>query len=374
MSMIVKNNIDALRTVNLLDQNTNMLQKHLSKVATGMKINSAQDDAAPWSISERMRMRIRALEQANQNAENDSALMKTAEGAVSNTIELLKALKEKAINSANDSNTDVDRHTIQKEMDQFIDQIDDNALVQFNGKYLIDGSKNNVYSASKTILLNQSLATATVGGSALTALKNRVGDALEIQATDYYTVSWVKNGITSTTSGGVKSVSLEDILKISGGNLVEGSSSVRLDKDKFSVDIYTPDKTNGIALVAATAGVSGQISGFTISITDAQGNVKKAANAALDQFRQYQRAENQTGDKALTFHIGPNANVSIKIGMNDMRAEALGLKGSNNEKLSVKTKEDANAAINVIENALTKALDQQMNIGSVLSRLDYTKL
>jgi len=93
MSMVVKNNIDALRTVNLLDQNNSMLQKSLSKVATGMKINSAQDDAAPWSISERMRMRIRALEQANQNVQNDSALMKTAEGAVSNTIEILKALK-----------------------------------------------------------------------------------------------------------------------------------------------------------------------------------------------------------------------------------------------------------------------------------------
>ncbi|PUU95808.1 flagellin, partial [Acinetobacter baumannii] len=92
-------------------------------------INSAQDDAAGYAISERMRVRIRSLDQANQNSQNDSSLMKTAEGAVSNTIELLKALKEKAINAANDSNTDEDRQTIQKEMDQFIDQIDDNALV-----------------------------------------------------------------------------------------------------------------------------------------------------------------------------------------------------------------------------------------------------
>ena len=157
MSMMVKNNIEALRVINLLDQNTNMMQKDLTKVATGMKINSAQDDAAPWSISERMRMRIRALEQDNQNVQNDAALMKTAEGAVSNTIELLKTLKERAINSANDSNTDEDRATIQKEMNQFIDQIDDNALVQFNGKYLVDGSKNNAFAASKTVLLNQSL-------------------------------------------------------------------------------------------------------------------------------------------------------------------------------------------------------------------------
>ena len=332
MSMIVKNNIEALRTVNLLDQNNNMLQRHLSKVATGMKINSAQDDAAPWAISERMRMRIRALEQSNQNAENDSALMKTAEGAVANTIDLLRVLKEKAINSANDSNTDEDRRTIQKEVDQFIDQIDDNALVQFNGKYLIDGSKNNAFTTSKTVLLNQSLATSTLGGSALTQLKNRVGDALEIQSTDYYTVSWVKNGIISTTSAQVKAVTLKDILELSGDKLIEGTNSVKLDNDKYNVALYTPDKTNGIALVAASAGVSGQISGFTISIMDAQGNVKKAANAALDQFKQFQRAENKTGDKALTFHIGPNANVAIKVGMQDMRAQALGLKGGEDER------------------------------------------
>ena len=86
----------------------------------------------------------------------------------------------------------------------------------------------------------------------------------------------------------------------------------------------------------------------------------------------FRSAENKTGDKALTFHIGPNANVAIKVGMQDMRAQALGLKGGV-ERLSVRTKEDANAAINVIENALTKALDQQIDIGSVLSRLDYTK-
>ena len=372
MSMMVKNNIEALRVINLLDQNTNMMQKNLTKVATGMKINTAADDAAPWSISERMRMRIRALEQDNQNVQNDAALMKTAEGAVSNTIEVLKALKEKAINSANDSNTDEDRRTIQKEMDQFIDQIDDNALVQFNGKYLVDGSKNNVVSVSKTVLLNQSLATGTNIDDALTDLKNRAGDALNIQTSDYYHVSWVNNGITETTSGDVGSTTLQAIMELAPGAATKGTDTDKLDTDKFDRDLYTPDKTAGIALVASNAGVQDQISGFTISITDAEGNIKKAANAALDQFKLYQRAENQTGDKSLNFHVGPEANVSIKVGMGDMRSEALGLKGSE-EKLSVTTKENANAAINVIENALTMALNQQVDIGSILSRLDYTQ-
>ncbi len=374
MAMVVKNNMSAVRTLNTLNQNSNALNKSLTKVASGMKINGAQDNAAGYAISERMRVRIRSLDQANQNSQNDSALMKTAEGAVANTIEILKALKEKAIDSANDSNTDEDRQTIQKEVNQFIDQIDDNALVQFNGKYLVDGSKNNVVSASKTILLNQSLGTATATNSALTQLLNRAGDSLEIQSTDKYTVSWVNNGTTVTTSGTVSTnVDLQSLFTKAGGSgYAATGSSVTIGTDKFNVQVYTPDKSEGVALVANTAGVTSQISGFTISITDAEGNVKKAANAALDQFKQYQRAENQTGDKSLTFHVGSEANVAIKVGMTDMRAEALGLKGTGGEKLSVTTKENANAAINAIENALTKALDQQTTIGAIEARLEYT--
>ena len=143
-------------------------------------------------------------------------------------------------------------------------------------------------------------------------------------------------------------------------------------KTKYDTAIYTPDKTEGIAFVAKAGGVTSQISGFTISITDAQGNIKKAANAALDQFKLLQRAENQTGDMSLNFHIGSEANVAIKVGLGDMRSEALGLKGDTGDRILVTTKENANASINVIENALTKALDQQTTIGAIEARLEYT--
>jgi len=381
MAMVVKNNMSAVRTLNVLNQNSTALQKSLTKVSSGMKINSAQDDASGYAISERMRVRIRSLDQANQNSQNDSALMKTAEGAVANSVELLRALKEKAINAANDSNTDEDRATIQKELDQFIDQLDDNALVQFNGKYLVDGSKNHAAISSKTILLNQSLSTGTESGSALTALANRAGDLLEIHEDDKYQVSWVNNGVTMTTSGVVAGLTLNDLLnlpQLSDGSTQLGEISQLaagapfVDKSKYDTDIYTPDKTEGIAFVAKKAGVTSQISGFTVSITDAQGNIKKAANAALDQFGLLQRAENQTGDMSLNFHIGSEANVAIKVGLGDMRAEALGLKGDTGDRILVTTKENANAAINVIENALTKALDQQTTIGAIEARLEYT--
>ena len=390
MAMVVKNNIGAVRTLNTLNSNSSALQKSLAKVSSGMKITGAQDDASGYAISERMRVRIRALDQANQNAQNDSSLMKTAEGAVGNTVEILRALKEKAINAANDSNTNEDRATIQKEINQFIDQIDDNALVQFNGKYLIDGTVNNAVQNTQTVLLNQSLSTGNATASKLSELSDRAGNSLEILTSDKYQVSWVKNGIVTTISGDVGSKTLANLMELANGTSAKdvpksgtnqgkiGSASSSADsaaiKDKFSQILYTPDKQTGVALVANSSGVANQLAGFTVSIMDHDGNVKKAANAALDQFKQYQRAENITegGNKALNFHIGSEANVAIKVGLTDMRAEALGLKGSAGDKISVATKDLANGSINAIENALTKALDQQTTIGAIEARLEYT--
>ena len=139
MAMVAKNNISAVNTLNILDKNTEALGKSLAKVSSGMKINGAADDASGYAISERMRVQVRGLEQDAQNAQNANSLLRVAEGAVSSTVEILKTLKEKAINAANDTNTELDRQTIQKEVEQSIDQINDNALVTYNGKYLLDG-------------------------------------------------------------------------------------------------------------------------------------------------------------------------------------------------------------------------------------------
>lgn len=145
MSMVVKNNMSAVHTLNTLNQNSSALQKSLQKVSSGMKINSAQDDASGYAISEKMRVQIRSLDQANANTQNASSMIKTAEGAVQTTLDIVRTMKEKAINAATDTNTDSDRLTIQKELDQFIDQVDDNALTTFNGKILLDGSSMPVY-------------------------------------------------------------------------------------------------------------------------------------------------------------------------------------------------------------------------------------
>ncbi len=152
MAMVVKNNKTALQTVNTLGKNSKALASSLQKVSSGMKINSAADDASGYSISEKMRVQLRAIGQANDNAQNAGSLLQTAEGAAASTVDILRSMKAKAIDAANDTNTSADRATIQKELDQAIDQISDNANVTFNGRKLFDGSADIGKSVQDTII------------------------------------------------------------------------------------------------------------------------------------------------------------------------------------------------------------------------------
>jgi len=385
MGMVVKNNMSAVQTLNTLNKNSNALSKSLQKVSSGMKINGAADDASGYAISERMRVQIRGLDQANSNTQNGSAMMKVAEGAVSSTVEILKTLKEKVINAANDTNTDSDRQTIQKELDQSIDQIDDNANVTYNGKYLVDGSHNSKTTATTTALTNESFDTATTSGTQLTALKNRTGESLHIASTDSVTVSYVQQGKTFTTTFSVGTSALKDIVDTAKHMPKNGNDSMKgglafssttatsvIGQDGSKNTIYTADKGNALTLTSKTAGVDGQISGFTISITNNKGAINKSANAVLDNFTESIRAQNESQDNSLVLQVGTKANQAIKVGLTDMRSTALGLKGTDGSTLNVSTQKNANAAINVLDNAVQKALDQQTTIGSIESRLEYT--
>ena len=383
MAMVVKNNMSAISTLNTLNKNSSALAKSLEKVSSGMKINSAADDASGYAISERMRVQIRSLDQANANTQAGNSMMKVAEGAVSSTVDILKTLKEKVINAANDTNTDDDRATIQKELNQSIDQIDDNANVTYNGKYLVDGSKNTVGNQTCTVMTNQMLNTGTQSGHALTSLSNANGESLEILDTDKVSVSYTHQGKTYSTVYKVGSTTIANLASnvyAAGTKAGDSGASFEFTSTTNSVigtaasgaTVYTANGNSAISLQSKCGGISGQIAGFTIRITDKEGNVKKSANAALDAFTEQIKAQNGSEDNALTFQVGAKANQSIKVGLGDMRSEALGLKGSDGTKLNISTQEKANAAISVLDNAVQKALDQQTTIGSVESRLNYT--
>ena len=382
MSMVVKNNMSAVSTLNTLNKNSSALASSLKKVSSGMKINSAADDASGYAISERMRVQIRGLDQANQNTQNGTSMMKVAEGAVSSTVDILKTLKEKVINAANDTNTDSDRATIQKELDQSIDQINDNANVTYNGKYLVDGSHNSKVQTTTTAMTNESLFSTTSGTTAFSAMKDRNGNSLNINSLDTVTISFVKEG--KTYSATVQATdNLNNLIKnanskIAGSNTklnafnTEIKTGSFIGKDIAGDTVHTADEENALTISAAGSGVANQISGITISVTNTQGQVQKSANAVLDNFSESVRAQNKSDDNAINLQVGTKANQSIRVGLTDMRAEALCLQSSTGQTIQIGTQQQANAAVNVLDNAVQKALDQQTTIGSVQSRLSYT--
>ncbi|WP_019555472.1 flagellin N-terminal helical domain-containing protein [Propionispira raffinosivorans] len=388
MSLVVKNNLSALNTLNIMNTNSTALNKSLKKVSSGMKINSAADDASGYQISERMRVQIKSLDQANQNAQNGSSLLKTAEGAVSSTVEIIKTLKQKVLNAANGTNTDSDLAAIQSEMNQSIDQINDNANVTFNGKYLVDGSASSATSATKSAFTNQSLGTATTGSSTLASLTNRDGKSLGIVSGDKISISYVVNGKTVTTSiritDGASGTKISDIIGQATGLSVNttatsvvgtGATPATNNKDGQGYTVHSTDGKNVLTIATTTAGVSNALAGFTINVTDKDGNAKKDVNKVLDNFTEAITAHDLSKDHSIQLQVGTKANQTISVGLSDMGAKALGLQGQSSTttfNLDVTTQERATAAIDVLDKALQKALTQQTKIGSAESRLDYT--
>ena len=380
MAMVVKNNLSAKNTLNQLDKNNKAAAKDLKKVASGLRINSAADDASGYAIGERMAVQIRGLDQDNANTQNGTSLLKTAEGAVSATVDILKTLKEKAINAANDTNTDQDRAIIQKEVDQALDQIDENAAVTFNGQTLIDGSKNDIVldPGTSTHLTNTALADGTTKTTRLINLTAKDGRRVGIMAGDQIQVSYIKDGQTysHTLSPVKKSSMFGDIFEWnpcrSDIDIVNYSDTSKIGENQFGEEVFTPDGHSAITYHAKNPGTGGQIAGLTICVMDSHGNPKTSTNTIMDKFDESIRAQDPSPDNALVLQTGTKANQSIKVGFTDMRATALGLKSSLGNTIQLTTQVGANAAINAFDNAVTKALDMQTKIGAIQSRLEYT--
>lgn len=147
--MRIYHNIPALTAYNSLNQTNSAMEKTIQKLSTGLRINSAADDAAGFAISEKMRAQISGLEVAIRNTQDATSMLQVAEGALGETNSMLQRMRELAVQASNDTLTSQDRSYIQLEIDQLQDQIDRIAkTTQFNKKRLLDGSSAGITSSS----------------------------------------------------------------------------------------------------------------------------------------------------------------------------------------------------------------------------------
>lgn len=158
MGMVIKNNLDSVRTYNIYNRNTIALSNSMYKVSSGQRINSAADGAADLAISERLRSRIRATDQANRNAQTANNMMKTAEGALTNISDILNRLHEIAVEAANSSNNTADYKLFQNEVTSLVAQIDQNATAKYNGITLSNATFKFQLGDSSSDLISFSVA------------------------------------------------------------------------------------------------------------------------------------------------------------------------------------------------------------------------
>ncbi len=141
MPQIINTNVMSLNAQRNLNKNQSALATSIQRLSSGLRINSAKDDAAGLAISERMTAQIRGLNQAARNANDAISLAQTAEGAMSTATDILQRIRELAVQSANSTNSSSDRQALNEEAQQLISELNRIATTtEFNGLKLLDGT------------------------------------------------------------------------------------------------------------------------------------------------------------------------------------------------------------------------------------------
>ena len=149
--LVVKNNMSAIHTLNTLNSNQNSLAKVLRKVSTGLRVNGAGDDASAYAISERMRARIRGLDQCSRNVRTGYNMLKVAAQAVGQQVDILGKMREIALKASDDSYSQKDRDILAGEADQLFDQLELTAQgTTYNGMTLLNHTTADKVTLTRT--------------------------------------------------------------------------------------------------------------------------------------------------------------------------------------------------------------------------------
>ena len=160
--MVINSNISALNTYNQYTKNTNAASSSMAKLSSGLRINSAADDAAGLSISQKMGSQIAGLDQASRNAEDGVSYLETADGAMSEVSDMLTRMKELAVQKANGTYSAADKTNIDSEMSALGSAITDiKTNTEFNGIKVFSSATTIAYGANGTQTLKIAAATFT---------------------------------------------------------------------------------------------------------------------------------------------------------------------------------------------------------------------
>jgi flagellin len=255
MALFINTNVASLYAQNNLSNSQGALATSIQRLSSGLRINSAKDDAAGFAIAARMTSQIGGLMQAAQNANDGISMAQTAGGALSQVTSDLQAMRNLAVQAANGTNSASDRASIQASMSQLqqdINNISNNT--QYNGLNLLDGSLTNVQfqvgaNANQTINASIGSVSATsIGNNTLaTSSTGTIVDAAAGAANNYAggTITISGNGQTVTTSA-----------------LAAGASA-----NAIAAAVNAASSSTGVTASALTTATLGNFTAGTVSLT-----------------------------------------------------------------------------------------------------------
>jgi len=240
MSLVLNTNISSLNTQRNLTKSQSTLSTSMQRLSSGLRINSASDDAAGMAISSRMTTQISGLDQAGRNANDAISLAQTAEGALSELKSNLQRIRELAVQAANDSNSDSDRSTLDSEVQQRLAEVDRiAATTSFNGRRVLDGSFGSATfqvganaGESISLSLNTNVRTSAVGSVHSEVTTFAASATGSFSATATYGISLtVGSGSAVSVSGTFASI--QDLAD-------------KVNKDVAGVSAWVEKDTNGV--------------------------------------------------------------------------------------------------------------------------------
>lgn len=325
--MRINHNIAALNTHRQLTGNQNATQSSLEKLSSGLRINKAGDDAAGLAISEKMRGQIRGLDMAAKNAQDGISLIQTAEGALNETQSILQRMRELAVQSSNDTNTDSDRAEIQKEADQLAQELtriaDD---TEFNTQNLLGGEFNATFHIGANEGQNVELSINNMSGEAL-------GVALE-------TTETIDEDDISLAAGTYNVVNL-------GG-----------------VEVFS-DATEDAESITANYGLQNADGEIVAISADGETYTELATATEISDLADAEYAE--TDPNTIAFGT---AVVSGTVTVSEVSDEEVTVTA--NRGINISTQAAADAAITTIQTAIDNVSAERSKLGAMQNRLDHT--
>ncbi|MDP2261864.1 MAG: flagellin [Hydrogenophaga sp.] len=330
----INTNIQSMNAQRNLSSSQGSLSTSMQRLSSGLRVNSAKDDAAGLAISERMNAQVKGLNVAARNANDGISLAQTAEGSLGKVGDMLQRMRELAVQSANATNTDSDRTALQSEVAQLKEEIQRVAdTTSFNGKKLLNGSfVNQTFQVGANA--GETISVSAIANANLTQL----GDAA--------------TGAISATGAAAAAVDFADIVP-AGSITITGKSGTAVD----------------IGEIAASGSASNRIA-QVVSAINAKSNetgVNAVYNSSTDAI-EFTSTEQGTWDG--TFTIGGTDDGALTgIDGDGGLTSVAGNTGALNT-LNISSTAGATAALTQIDSALNTINNSRADLGALQSRFE----